>query len=64
MLVLQQNAWRERERERVVVVVVVVNPSLLLVRFVGQNCRYFNGQMLLGVHWSPMINLSKDHVTN
>lgn len=52
-----------RERERVVVV-VVVNPSLLLVRFVGQNCRYFNGQMLLGVHWSPMINLSKDHVTN
>ena len=62
MLVLQQNAWRERER--VVVVVVVVNPSLLLVRFVGQNCRYFNGQMLLGVHWSPMINLSKDHVTN
>ena len=63
MLVLQQNAWRERERERVVVV-VVVNPSLLLVRFVGQNCRYFNGQMLLGVHWSPMINLSKDHVTN
>ena len=61
MLVLQQNAWRERERA---VVVVVVNPSLLLVRFVGQNCRYLNGQMLLGVHWSPMINLSKDHVTN
>ena len=50
---------------RVLLLLLLLRNPSLLVRFVGQNCRYFNGQMLLGLGPSVAPNQSgpSDRVT-